>query len=461
MHHVIIGAGPAGVIAAETLRKADSSAKITILAGENEPPYSRMAIPYKLKGVIDESGMYLRHNENHYESLNIEIRYCVVAKIDPQNKQLSLQNGSQVQYDKLLIATGATPQLPPIKGVDLPGVHTSWTMDDMREIEQLAKKGAKVVQIGAGFIACTNMEGIVSRGVDLTVVEQEDRMVPRMMDKVAGNMISDWCVNQGVNVLTGRAVMAIEERVGAACRLRVRVKTKNSDTAITTPDAVEKKGFMASLSSMLFGNEDKGGESAPSSNEKILDADLVIVATGVRTNIGFLEGTGIEVDQGILVNEKMETSVVDIFAAGDCAQGKDFSTGKKEVQAIQPVAIEHGQLAARNMLGQEVFGRGTLNMNVLDSVGLVSSSYGLWMGVKGGDSAKVVDKVLWRYINLQFDGDVLVGATTVGVYGQHIGAIKSLIQMRLPLGKWKESLTKDPSRITEAWLACTQSTVIN
>ncbi len=461
MHHVIIGAGPAGVVAAETLRKADPSAKITILAGENEPPYSRMTIPYKLKGIIGESGMYLRRDDDHYESLNIEVRRCVVEKINPENRQLSLQDGSQLEYDKLLIATGATPLIPPIKGIDLPGVHTSWTMDDMRGIEQLAKEGAKVVQIGAGFIACTNMEGIVSRGVDLTVVEKEDRMVPRMMDEVAGNMIRDWCVNQGVDVLTGGTVIAVEESSGMPCRLRVRVREQNSEAPVSIPEVSEKKGFLVSLANVLFGSKPEEVESIQPSNEKVLDADLVIVATGVRANTGFLEGTGIEVDQGILVNEKMETSVAGIFAAGDCAQGKDFSTGKKEVHAIQPVAVEHGQMAAQNMLGKGVASSGTLNMNVLDSVGLISSSYGLWMGVEGGDSGKVVDKELWRYINLQFDGNVLVGATTIGVYGQHIGAIRSLIQMRLDLGKWKESLVKNPSRITEAWLACTQSTVIN
>lgn len=460
MHHVIIGAGPAGVVAAETLRKADSSAAITILGKESEPPYSRMAIPYKLKGKIEEEGMYLRHDPEHFKALGIDVRQCNVDKINPDTKVLELSDGSQQTYDKLLIATGATPITPPVKGMELPGVHKSWTMDDMRGIESLATEGAKVVQIGAGFIACTNMEGIVARGVDLTIVEMEDRMVPRMMDEVAGNMIKDWCISRGVNVLTNGMVTSIEESTNGASRYQVTVKQKGP-IAAAEPVVEEKKsvGFLNSIKNTLFGGGETEASAEPSSSEVRLDADLVIVATGVRANTGFLEGTGIAVDQGILINERMESSVADIYAAGDCAQGKDFSTGEQEVHAIQPVAVEHGRFAAQNMLGDVVENPGSLNMNVLDAVGLVSCSYGLWMGVEGGDSVKIVEKDLWRYLNLQFDGDVLVGATAIGV-AQHMGAMRGLIQMRASLGEWKEILMDDPTRVMEAYLALTQSTVI-
>lgn len=460
MHHVIIGAGPAGVVAAETLRKADSSAKITILGKEKEPPYSRMAIPYKLKGKIEEEGMYLRHGTEHFKALDIDVRQVNVDKINPDSKTVDLSDGSQQGYDKLLIATGATPLTPPVKGMDLPGVHKSWTMEDMRGIESLAEKGAKVVQIGAGFIACTNMEGIVARGVDLTIVEMEDRMVPRMMDEIAGNMIKDWCISQGVNVLTNGMVTSIEESENGGSRYQVTVKQKGAATAVEpVAEVKESGGILGAIKNALFGAESAAPEVVPASDEIKLDADLVIVATGVRANIGFLEGTGIAVDQGILINEQMETSVADIYAAGDCAQGKDFSTGQQEVHAIQPVAVEHGRFAAQNMLGRSVENPGSLNMNVLDAVGLISCSYGLWMGVEGGDSVKVVEKDLWRYLNLQFDADVLVGTTAIGV-AQHMGAMRGLIQMRVELGEWKEILMEEPARVMEAYLALTQSTVI-
>jgi NAD(P)H-nitrite reductase large subunit len=459
MHHVIIGAGPAGVVAAETLRKADGSAKITILGKEQEPPYSRMAIPYKLKGKIEEEGMYLRHDSEHFKVLDIDVRQANVDKINPDSKTLDLSDGSQQSYDKLLIATGATPLTPPVKGMDLSGVHKSWTMDDMRGIESLATKGAKVVQIGAGFIACTNMEGIVARGVDLTIVEMEDRMVPRMMDEIAGNMIKDWCVSRGVNVLTNGMVTSIESSENGASRYQVTVKQKGAVTEVEpVEEAKGSGGLLAAIKNALFGGAEETA-SAPVTDEIKLDADLVIVATGVRANIGFLEGSGIAVDQGILINEQMETSVADIYAAGDCAQGKDFSTGEQEVHAIQPVAVEHGRFAAQNMLGRTVENPGSLNMNVLDAVGLISCSYGLWMGVEGGDSVKVVEKELWRYLNLQFDGDVLVGTTAIGV-AQHMGAMRGLIQMRVNLGEWKAILMEEPTRVMEAYLALTQSTVI-
>jgi NAD(P)H-nitrite reductase large subunit len=186
-----------------------------------------------------------------------------------------------------------------------------------------------------------------------------------------------------------------------------------------------------------------------------LSAALVITATGVKANIDLLEGTGIETDFGVLVNNRMQSSDADVYAAGDAAQGVDFSTGNQEVQAIQPTATDHGRIAALNMAGQGSEHHGTLNMNVLDTVGLVSCSFGLWMGVDGGDSAELYSPDEYQYINLQFDGNLLVGASTVGKT-QHVGVLRGLIESKIDLGDWKQRLMDDPTAIMEAYVGSTQ-----
>ena len=412
MKHVIIGAGPAGVIAAETLRKVQPDSSVTIIGDEPEPPYSRMAIPYLLIGKVDEAGTYLRKSEAHFTNSGIEVMQDRVSSVGASDKRLTLESGELLDYDKLLIATGAHPVSPPIAGMDLPGVYSCWTLEDSRHIAARAKSGSNVVLMGAGFIGCIILEALASRDVNLTVVEMEDRMVPRMMDQNSGNLIKKWCQEKGVAVHTSTRVESITE---AGKNLKVSLN-----------------------------------------NGEVVDADVVISATGVKSNIQFLEGSGIETEFGVLVNNRLQSSDPDIYAAGDVCQGKDFSTGEYSVQAIQPTAADHGRIAAMNMAGKETIHQGSINLNVLDTMGLISSSYGQWMGVDGGDSTELYDPERYRYICLQFDDDVLVGAQSLGLT-QHVGVLRGLIQSRLKLGKWKHHLMKDPTRIMEAYLGCTQA----
>jgi NADPH-dependent 2,4-dienoyl-CoA reductase/sulfur reductase-like enzyme len=413
MEHVIIGAGPAGVVAAETLHKLDPASSVTIVGDEPEPPYSRMALPYYLIERIDESGTYLRKDAGHFRDLGIGLKQGRVESVSPGERRLRLADGSTLSYDRLLVATGSRPATPPVPGIDLPAVHACWTLEDGRNIARLAKPGAKVILMGAGFIGCIILEALAKRKVELTVVEMADRMVPRMMSNTAGTMIKKWCELKRVNVFTSTKITSIEKGSrGHALKVRL-------------------------------------------DNGKDLAADLVIQAAGVRPNVEFLQGSGIEVEHGILVDNHLETSVPDIFAAGDVAEGRDFSTGEYSVQAIQPTAVEHGRLAALNMAGRNVAYPGSVNMNVLDTMGLISSSFGLWMGVDGGDAIELHEPEAFRYLNLQFDGDVLVGAHSLGLT-QHVGVLRGLIQTRLPLKDWKGRLAKDPTRIMEAYLGSTQ-----
>ena len=186
-----------------------------------------------------------------------------------------------------------------------------------------------------------------------------------------------------------------------------------------------------------------------------VDADLVVVATGVRPETGFLAGSGIEIRQGIIVNEHLQSSVPGIYAAGDVCEGLDWSSGRRAVHAIQPVAVETGRLAAMNMAGRQTEHRGNMDMNVLDTLGLVSVSMGRWRGVEDGEEATLLDESGFRYIKLQFEEDRLVGAITLGKT-EHVGVLRGLIQSKLRLGKWKNRLVDDPSRIMEVYLACVQ-----
>ena len=411
MHHVILGAGPAGVIAAETLRHHDRDARITLVGGEDAPPYSRMAIPYYLAGDIAEEGTHLRHEAGHYDTLGIGYLKARAGALDALAKTLKLENGDDLAYDKLLIATGASPVRPPIEGLDSPGVHTCWTLEDARQIVALAGKDVPVVLVGAGFIGSIILEALVAKGVALTVVEMGDRMVPRMMDETAGAMLKRWCEEKGVRVLTGTQITRIDR--GA------------------------------------------GGLEAETSAGETLAAKLVVIATGVRSNIGFLEGSGIDTDQGIRVDGYLAASVPDVYAAGDVAQAKDLSTGAYSVLAIQPTAVEHGRIAAQNMAGLKTPHEGSLNMNVLDTIGLISSSFGAWMGVEGGDSGRLVDETGYRYLRLEFDGDRLVGGQAVGLT-ENVGILRGLIQTGLHLGAWKDKLIKAPQRLAEAYVATAQ-----
>lgn len=412
MHHVIIGNGPAGVIAAETVRKAAPADQITLVGDEPEPPYSRMAIPYLLIGNIAEQGTYLRKGQRHFAEQRINLLCARAERIDTQLKTVVLSNHQMLPYDRLLIASGSTPIRSPIPGMDLPNIHPCWTMADARQIIAKAQPGSRVLQMGAGFIGCIIMEALAARGVKLTIVEMGNRMVPRMMTEGAGGLIKVWCEQKGIRVFTNTKVDALEQR-GSTLAARL-------------------------------------------SSGDVIEADLVISSTGVKPNISFLAGSGIACDQGILVDEKMETSVPGIFAAGDVSQSLDFSTGQKLVNAVQPVAADEARIAALNMAGKKASTQGSLAMNVLDTLGLVASSFGQWWGAEGGDHAELNDAANFKYLRLEFLGEHLIGATSLGLT-EHVGAIRGLIQTRARLGGWKGRLMADPTRLMEAYLATAQA----
>jgi NAD(P)H-nitrite reductase large subunit len=415
MKHVILGAGPAGVIAAETLRKHAPQDEILLIGDEPEAPYSRMAIPYLLIGNIGESGTHLRHSPNHFAAQRIDLRRGRAVKLDAAGRTVHLDDDTTVSFDRLLIATGSSPATPPIPGIAGPGVHACWTLADARAIMALAKPGARVLQMGAGFIGCIIMEALATRGVKLSVVEMGDRMVPRMMGPTAGGMIKDWCIRKGVDVHTGARVDAIERDETPVMKVRL-------------------------------------------SNGTVLESDLVISATGVRPNIGFLQDSGVKCLLGVLTDEHLQTSVPGIYAAGDCAEAFDKVSGRSIVSAIQPNAAEQARVAALNMAGRTAELQGVTQINVLDTLGLISASFGAWEGVPGGEHVELTQPdglTGGRHLSLQFHGDRLVGCNAIG-WTNHVGVMRGLVEGGVKLGPWKDRLLADPTLLMEAYLDAAQ-----
>lgn len=415
MQHVIIGAGAAGITAAEELRRLDPLARITVLDGEGEGPYSRMAIPYFLSAEIPDNGTRMRRDASHFREQQIEIERGRAARLDAAARSVSLEDGRVLGYDRLLIATGSVPTRENIPGIDLPGVHTCWTLADARALVEAIRPGARVVQMGAGFVGCIILKGLLARGAELTVLIRSGRMVSRMMPAKASGIIASWCEARGIRIM-GRTQAARIDRDGEALKV-----------TLTT------------------------GETLP--------ADIYLSVVGVGPGIAFLERSGIAIGNGIVVDEHMRTNLPDVYAAGDVAEAVDRLSGKPLVNAIQPNAVEQGRVAAANMAGGHMPFAGSLAMNVLDTLGLVSMSFGQWEGVppeQGGSGVELVDETHFRYLGLQFQDDVLIGATGIG-HTEHVGALRGLIQTRAHLGKWREALIADPAAYMEAYLAVTRN----
>jgi NAD(P)H-nitrite reductase large subunit len=262
-----------------------------------------------------------------------------------------------------------------------------------------------------------------------------DRMVPRMMGPTAGGMIRDWCEVKGVKVHTGARVEAIERA------------------------EPHSNGLLARIASAIGLGSPVNHEAAPmsvrlSTGERIA-ADLVISATGVRPNIGFLENSGITCMVGVLTDEHLQTSVPGIYAAGDCAEAFDKVSGKTIVSAIQPNAAEQARVAALNMVGQRAELKGVTQINVLDTLGMISTSFGNWQGIAGGQQVELTDRAAGRHLSLQFDGDKMVGCNSIG-WIEHVGVMRGLVEGEVRLGEWKDKLMQDPTLLMEAYLASAQ-----
>jgi len=310
---VIIGAHAAGTDAASAARKTDRSAEITIITNQSVAGYSPCGLPFVLGRHISSFEDLVVFPPSFYKMMRIDLRLeTTVKKINVEDKTVEIEdkNGKSevLQYDSLVIATGAYPFVPPIKGKDKKGVYTLRTLDDGKRINQALEKAKSAVVIGAGLIGLETAVALVERGLKTTVVELLPQVCPAMLDKDIARIVQKSLEERGLNIITGKGVDEI------------------------------------------LGDDHVSGVSV--SGEEI-PADLVIVATGVRPNVQLAKDAGIKIGEtgGIKTNMRMETSVKDVYAAGDCAESVNMITKRPMLSQLGTTAVRQGKVAGINAAG--------------------------------------------------------------------------------------------------------------
>lgn len=307
MEYVIIGNGTAAIACIEGIRSIDGDSNITLVSSEKQHCYGRPLISYCLLGKITKDKMDYRPRD-FYEKNKVKTLLGVrVEKIEKSEKKLILSNGESVNYDKLLVATGSRPFVPPMDGLDsVKNKFTFMSYDDMEALEKVLSPKKKVLIIGAGLIGLKCLEGILDRVKKVTVIDLADRILPSILDKRAADSVQGMLESKGVEFILNDCAESFKTN---------KVVLKNS--------------------------------------QREIDFDILVVAVGVRANTELVKEIGGEVNRGIVVNSRMQTSVEDIYSAGDCSEGYDKSIDANRVLALLPNAYFQGKCAGVNMAGGE------------------------------------------------------------------------------------------------------------
>lgn len=397
MRYVIVGSGPAGLSAIEAIREVDGEGEVILITAEKFMGYSKPLITYLLGGKVTKENMYYR-TEERLREINVEVRSATkVEKVLVDERAVVTHTGEKVVFDKLLLAVGGRPFVPKIEGLDQKeGIFTFTTWEDEERIEEYVKRRGitKAVVLGGGLIGLKTAEALMDLGVKVTIVEVADRILPVTFDKKASEMIERALETLGCEVITNDTV-------------------------------VEVKGRKA-ISSVVL----KSGKEIPTG--------LLVIAIGVRPNVEFLKGSGIEVNRGILVNERMETNVEGIYAAGDCAEFYDLVDGQRKVIAIWPVAVAQGRVAGYNMAGRNVRYPGSIPMNSVEIAGVPTVSVG-HSNVEGEEYEIFTYEDGRTYKKVVIKDNKLVGAIFVNDIDR-AGIYTGLILQKLDVSSFKEKL---------------------
>jgi len=378
LKYVIIGNSAAGIGAVEGIRSIDKQGEITIITDEAYHTYSRPLISYLLLGKVTKESMRYRR-DNFYRDNNCTLLSNAAAeKIDAKAKNVVLRDGKKLPYDKLLVATGSSPFVPPFEGLDtVKDKFTFMSLDDALKLEAELKKDKRVLIVGAGLIGLKCAEGIHERVKQITVLDLAPRILSSILDDDGAKLVQSHIESKGIGF-----------------RLSANIKSFKPNTA-----ALE------------------GGET--------IDFDILVLAVGVRPNTALLNGIA-KIERGIAVNEKSETTALDIYAAGDCTQALDISSGQEKIMALLPNAYMQGEAAGINMAGGEKIFDKAIPMNAIGFFGLHMITAGSYAGDVHAETGNGNYRRLF-YSDNKLNGYILIGNV------EKAGIYTSLIRERTPL----------------------------
>ena len=381
MKYVIIGNSAAGIACVEGIRSVDKEGEITIVSDEPFAAYGRPLISYYLLGATDRQRMLYRPADFYERNKVRTLLGARAEKIDPAAQKVILRGGGEVPYDRLLVATGSRPFEPPMEGIG--GVKNKFscmTLQDALSLEKVLSKRKSVLIIGAGLIGLKCLEGILVRVRSVSVVDMADRILPSILDDA-----------------------------GAAIVRR----------------ALEGKGAKFYLSDSVAKFE---GSTAHLKSGKEIPFDILVVAVGVRPNTELVKEAGGEVSRGIVTDEKQQTALQNVYAAGDCAESFDITSGARKVLALLPNAYRQGYTAGVNMAGGEAAFAGAMPLNAIGFFG----SHVLTAGSYEGESFVQAEGDVYRKFFCK-DG-VLKGFILVNS-PERAGIYTSLIRSKTPLSE--------------------------
>lgn len=401
MSYVIIGNGPAAIFAIEGIRSIDQKTPITVISKENKYAYGRPTITYQIAGVIKKENMFLR-NEDFYKNNQVQVLLGKSAtNIDEKRKIVQLDNGEEILFSKLLIASGGVPFIPPTYEIAMQknNVMTFIKWEDMEKMESLLPSIEKVMIIGGGLIGIKTAEALVMRGKKVYIAELSNRVLSTVVDAKGAYYFHKEMEKQNITLFLENTVK-------------------------------EFKYAGNQVSSVIL-----------NSGEEI-KVDAVVVAIGVKPAIDFIKNTSIKINRGILVNDKMETSVKDIYAAGDVAEGQDMVYQDKRLGPIWISASEQGKIAGLNMAGKNESYKGKIIMNAISFMDTKLISYGAvnpeleFKNVRFLEK-EIKEKNIYRKLNL--NENRLIGAIFVNSFYRK-GIITRFFRENLPLEKFQELL---------------------
>lgn len=378
--YVIIGNGTAAVGCIEGIRSVDTQSPVTVISEEKHPVYCRPLISYFLEGKTDTKRMNYRGGD-FYDKMGCEVLYGEKAvKIDSKAKKVILESGSEIPYTDLCVAAGSSPFVPPFAGLEKVGRKFSFmTLDDALALDAAVSENSRVLIVGAGLIGLKCAEGVAGRVASITVCDLADRVLSSVLDAECAAVMQKRLEENGISFMLGDTAERFEEN-----------------------EAVMKSG-------------------------KTVPFDILVLAVGVRANTALVKDIGGEVNRGIVVNDRMETGVDGIFAAGDCTEGNDISCGTKRVLAILPNAYMQGHTAGVNMAGGgEVFDK-AIPMNSVGFFGLHAMTAGSY------DGEMYEEKGEGKLKRLFIRDGRLVGFMLIGET-ERAGIYTSLIREQTPLG---------------------------